>query len=182
MDPRLLCSTGTDTFSSIPDSCPHSLCLRDLRGCLDLSQRVPAAPELWGTGRPVEVHWETRGISLGTISRMLRALTTHLSLLLQDYVFAEGDLIFQPGETRKEVQVSLLELTEIDTLLHNCQLKQFAIDLLHPKYGAKIGRYPQTTVTIADPGRGWQMAAGAGGPQQDLPSRVLQSSKPCCSP
>uniref|UniRef100_A0A8B9ZHJ7 Integrin beta n=1 Tax=Anas platyrhynchos TaxID=8839 RepID=A0A8B9ZHJ7_ANAPL len=78
----------------------------------------------------------------------------------RDYVFAEGDLIFQPGETRKEVQVSLLELTEIDTLLHNCQLKQFAIDLLHPKYGAKIGRYPQTTVTIADPGRGWQMAAG----------------------
>ncbi|NXW55084.1 ITB4 protein, partial [Eurystomus gularis] len=69
----------------------------------------------------------------------------------RDYVFTEGDLVFQPGETRKEVQVPLLELTEIDTLLHNCQLKQFAIDLLHPKYGAKIGRYPQTTVTIADP-------------------------------
>ncbi|NXE26377.1 ITB4 protein, partial [Ardeotis kori] len=69
----------------------------------------------------------------------------------RDYVFTEGDLVFQPGETRKEVQVPLLELTEIDTLLHNYQLKQFAIDLLHPKYGAKIGRYPQTTVTIADP-------------------------------
>ncbi|KAF1444740.1 ITB4 protein, partial [Pygoscelis papua] len=69
----------------------------------------------------------------------------------RDYIFIEGDLVFQPGETRKEVQVPLLELTEIDTLLHNCQLKQFAIDLLHPKYGAKIGRYPQTTVTIADP-------------------------------
>uniref|UniRef100_A0A8C3CS84 Fibronectin type-III domain-containing protein n=1 Tax=Cairina moschata TaxID=8855 RepID=A0A8C3CS84_CAIMO len=69
----------------------------------------------------------------------------------RDYVFAEGDLIFQPGETRKEVQVSLLELTEIDTLLHNCQLKQFAIDLLHPKYGAKIGRYPQTTVVDGVP-------------------------------
>ncbi|NXL86999.1 ITB4 protein, partial [Alectura lathami] len=69
----------------------------------------------------------------------------------RDYVFTEGDLVFQPGETRKEVQVALLELTEIDTLLHNRQLKQFAIDLLHPKYGAKIGRYPQTTVTIADP-------------------------------
>ncbi|KAF1521284.1 Integrin beta-4, partial [Eudyptes sclateri] len=69
----------------------------------------------------------------------------------RDYIFTEGDLVFQPGETRKEVQVPLLELTEIDTLLHNCQLKQFAIDLLHPKYGAKIGRYPQTTVTIADP-------------------------------
>ncbi|XP_072208147.1 integrin beta-4 isoform X2 [Excalfactoria chinensis] len=69
----------------------------------------------------------------------------------RDYVFTEGDLVFQPGETRKEVQVSLLELTEIDTLLHNRQVKQFAVDLLHPKYGAKIGRYPQTTVTIADP-------------------------------
>ncbi|NXQ98398.1 ITB4 protein, partial [Sagittarius serpentarius] len=69
----------------------------------------------------------------------------------RDYIFTEGDLVFQPGETRKEVQVPLLELTEIDTLLHNCQLKQFAIDLLHPKYGAKIGRYPQATVTIADP-------------------------------
>ncbi|NXW29127.1 ITB4 protein, partial [Phaetusa simplex] len=69
----------------------------------------------------------------------------------RDYTLTEGDLVFQPGETRKEVQVPLLELTEIDTLLHNCQLKQFAIDLLHPKHGAKIGRYPQTTVTIADP-------------------------------
>uniref|UniRef100_A0A8C9EJL5 Integrin beta n=1 Tax=Pavo cristatus TaxID=9049 RepID=A0A8C9EJL5_PAVCR len=64
----------------------------------------------------------------------------------RDYVFTEGDLVFQPGETRKEVQVSLLELTEIDTLLHNQAIKQFAIDLLHPKYGAKIGRYPQATV------------------------------------
>ncbi|XP_014744638.1 PREDICTED: integrin beta-4 isoform X1 [Sturnus vulgaris] len=69
----------------------------------------------------------------------------------RDYIFTEGELVFQPGETRKEVQVPLLELTEIDTLLNNCQLKQFAIDLLHPKHGAKIGRYPQTTVTIADP-------------------------------
>uniref|UniRef100_A0A663LRG1 Integrin beta n=1 Tax=Athene cunicularia TaxID=194338 RepID=A0A663LRG1_ATHCN len=69
----------------------------------------------------------------------------------RDYIFTEGDLVFQPGETRKEVQVPLLELTEIDTLLHNYQLKQFAIDLLQPKHGAKIGRYPQTTVTIADP-------------------------------
>uniref|UniRef100_A0A8C5J4I3 Integrin beta n=1 Tax=Junco hyemalis TaxID=40217 RepID=A0A8C5J4I3_JUNHY len=69
----------------------------------------------------------------------------------RDYLFTEGELVFQPGETRKEVQVPLLELTEIDTLLNNCQLKQFAVDLLHPKYGAKIGRYPQTTVTIADP-------------------------------
>ncbi|XP_067164711.1 integrin beta-4 isoform X1 [Apteryx mantelli] len=69
----------------------------------------------------------------------------------RDYVFIEGDLVFQPGETRKEVQVPLLELTEIDTFLNNRQLKQFAVDLLHPKNGAKIGQYPQATVTIADP-------------------------------
>ncbi|XP_062447867.1 integrin beta-4 isoform X4 [Rhea pennata] len=69
----------------------------------------------------------------------------------RDYVFTEGDLVFQPGETWKEVQVPLLELTEIDTLLRNRQLKQFAIDLLHPKNGAKIGQYSQATVTIADP-------------------------------
>uniref|UniRef100_A0A7M4FUT3 Integrin beta n=1 Tax=Crocodylus porosus TaxID=8502 RepID=A0A7M4FUT3_CROPO len=66
----------------------------------------------------------------------------------RDYIFTEGDLLFQPGETRKEVQVPLLELTEIDTLLHSRQLKQFTVDLLNPKYGAKIGRYPQTMVTI----------------------------------
>uniref|UniRef100_A0A8B9IFS3 Integrin beta n=1 Tax=Anser cygnoides TaxID=8845 RepID=A0A8B9IFS3_ANSCY len=98
----------------------------------------------------------------------------------RDYVFAEGDLIFQPGETRKEVQVSLLELTEIDTLLHNCQLKQFAIDLLHPKYGAKIGRYPQTTVTIADPGRGCNQSSRLGAPlnpnAQALSSRKIRFS------
>ncbi|NXF93805.1 ITB4 protein, partial [Eubucco bourcierii] len=69
----------------------------------------------------------------------------------RDYIFTEGDLVFQPGETRKELQIPLLELTEIDALLHNYQVKQFTVDLLHPKYGAKIGRYPQTTVTIADP-------------------------------
>ncbi|XP_067403678.1 integrin beta-4 [Emydura macquarii macquarii] len=69
----------------------------------------------------------------------------------KDYIFKEGELVFQPGETQKEVQVPLLELTEIDALLHNRQLKQFAVDLLNPKYGAKIGKYPQTTVTITDP-------------------------------
>lgn len=106
------------------------------------------------------IHWEMRKSSLGASSWMLRAIIMHLFLILQDYTLTEGDLVFQPGETRKEVQVPLLELTEIDTLLHNCQLKQFAIDLLHPKYGAKIGRYPQTTVTIADPGRGWQPSGG----------------------
>lgn len=64
----------------------------------------------------------------------------------------------------------LLELTEIDTLLNSCQLKQFAIDLLHPKYGAKIGRYPQTTVTIADPGRGWRPGGDSGCGGCEIPS------------
>uniref|UniRef100_A0A670IBA0 Integrin subunit beta 4 n=1 Tax=Podarcis muralis TaxID=64176 RepID=A0A670IBA0_PODMU len=70
----------------------------------------------------------------------------------KDYVFAEGDIVFQPGEKRKEVQVKLLELTEIDALLRNQQLKQFAVDLINPRFGAKVGKYPQTIVTIADPG------------------------------
>lgn len=119
---------------------------------------------------------------------MLRAIIMHLFLLLQDYVFTEGDLVFQPGETQKEVQVPLLELTEIDTLLNNCQLKQFTIELLHPKYGAKIGRYPQTTVTIADPGRGWQPGGGNGSrgcgtPTPDQPTpRWCTELQPCSSP
>uniref|UniRef100_A0A8C9EMA9 Integrin beta n=1 Tax=Pavo cristatus TaxID=9049 RepID=A0A8C9EMA9_PAVCR len=94
----------------------------------------------------------------------------------RDYVFTEGDLVFQPGETRKEVQVSLLELTEIDTLLHNQAIKQFAIDLLHPKYGAKIGRYPQATVTIADPGRA--MAAGGSSSLPPPPRRLSAPLNP----
>uniref|UniRef100_A0A8C5RLB8 Integrin beta n=1 Tax=Laticauda laticaudata TaxID=8630 RepID=A0A8C5RLB8_LATLA len=70
----------------------------------------------------------------------------------KDYVFAEGDLIFLPGEKQKEVQVKLMELTEIDALLRNQQLKQFAVDLINPRFGAKVGKYPQTIVTIVDPG------------------------------
>uniref|UniRef100_A0A8C6YKF7 Integrin subunit beta 4 n=1 Tax=Naja naja TaxID=35670 RepID=A0A8C6YKF7_NAJNA len=71
----------------------------------------------------------------------------------KDYVFAEGDLIFLPGEKQKEVQVKLMELTEIDALLRNQQMKQFAVDLINPRFGAKVGKYPQTIVTIVvDPG------------------------------
>ncbi|KAM3844897.1 integrin beta-4 isoform 3-T5 [Vipera latastei] len=69
----------------------------------------------------------------------------------KDYVFTEGDLIFLPGEKQKEMQVKLMELTEIDTLLRNQQLKQFAVDLINPRFGAKVGKYPQTIVTIVDP-------------------------------
>ncbi|XP_029140564.1 integrin beta-4 [Protobothrops mucrosquamatus] len=69
----------------------------------------------------------------------------------KDYVFTEGDLIFLPGEKQKEMQVKLVELSEIDTLLRNQQLKQFAVDLINPRFGAKVGKYPQTIVTIVDP-------------------------------
>ncbi|XP_029456359.1 integrin beta-4 isoform X2 [Rhinatrema bivittatum] len=68
----------------------------------------------------------------------------------KDYLFTDGDLVFQPDETRKEVPVKLLELSEMDALLVNRQIKQFAMDLTNPKNGARIGKYPQTTVTIAD--------------------------------
>uniref|UniRef100_A0A8D2Q6Z7 Integrin beta n=1 Tax=Varanus komodoensis TaxID=61221 RepID=A0A8D2Q6Z7_VARKO len=70
----------------------------------------------------------------------------------KDYVPVEGDLVFLPGEKQKEVQVKLLELTEIDALLRNQQPKQFSVDLISPRFGAKVGKYAQTTVTIADPG------------------------------
>ncbi|XP_077183892.1 integrin beta-4 isoform X2 [Paroedura picta] len=69
----------------------------------------------------------------------------------KDYIFTEGDLIFQLGEKRKEVHVPLLELTEIDAFLHNRQPKQFIVDLIDPRFGAKVGKYPQTVVTIDDP-------------------------------
>ncbi|NXX18776.1 ITB4 protein, partial [Podargus strigoides] len=103
--------------------------------CFDKLAKIPVLREIIDNGKS-QVTYRTRDLTAKNG---------------RDYIFTEGDLVFQPGETRKEVQVPLLELTEIDTLLHNSQLKQFAIDLLHPKYGAKIGRYPQTTVTIADP-------------------------------
>ncbi|XP_062976375.1 integrin beta-4 isoform X2 [Elgaria multicarinata webbii] len=82
----------------------------------------------------------------------------------KDYIPTEGDLTFLPGEKQKEVQVKLLELTEIDALLHNQQLKQFAVDLINPKFGAKVGKYSQTMVTIADPEAvdGTQSATGLG--------------------
>uniref|UniRef100_G1N046 Integrin beta n=1 Tax=Meleagris gallopavo TaxID=9103 RepID=G1N046_MELGA len=110
----------------------------------DKVAKIPVLREIIDNGRS-QVTYRTRDLTAKEgRGRRLRTISW-------DYVFTEGDLVFQPGETRKEVQVSLLELTEIDTLLHNRQVKQFAIDLLHPKYGAKIGRYPQATVTIADP-------------------------------
>ncbi|XP_039991234.1 integrin beta-4 isoform X2 [Xiphias gladius] len=68
----------------------------------------------------------------------------------KDYVNVEGDLTYGPGETQKIVPVRLLELGEKDGLLEDKQVKQFVMDLSNPRQGAKLGRYPRTTITIAD--------------------------------
>ncbi|XP_023129154.2 integrin beta-4 isoform X4 [Amphiprion ocellaris] len=68
----------------------------------------------------------------------------------KDYVTVEGDLAYGPGETQKLVPVRLLELGEGDGLLEDKQVKQFVMDLSNPRQGAKLGRYPRTTVTITD--------------------------------
>ncbi|XP_041942650.1 integrin beta-4 isoform X1 [Alosa sapidissima] len=68
----------------------------------------------------------------------------------KDYMTVEGDLTYQPGETQKMVPVKLLELGEADGLLDDRQVKQFVMDLSNPRQGAKLGRYPRTTITIAD--------------------------------
>uniref|UniRef100_V9K785 Integrin beta n=1 Tax=Callorhinchus milii TaxID=7868 RepID=V9K785_CALMI len=67
-----------------------------------------------------------------------------------DYIYTENELTFLPKETRKEVPVKLLELTEVDSLLGNQQIKQFIMELYNPRNGAKLGEYPRTTITIAD--------------------------------
>ena len=65
----------------------------------------------------------------------------------------DGDLTYAPGETQKMVQVKLLQPSETDTLLDK-QPKQFVMDLSNPRQGAKLGRYPRTTINITDkPGK-----------------------------
>ncbi|XP_067860554.1 LOW QUALITY PROTEIN: integrin beta-4 [Heptranchias perlo] len=68
----------------------------------------------------------------------------------KDYVSTENEVTFLPGETHKEISVKLLEQTEIDSLLGNEQIKQFLMELYKPRNGAKLGKYPRTTVTIGD--------------------------------
>ncbi|KAM6951482.1 integrin beta-4 [Aplochiton taeniatus] len=68
----------------------------------------------------------------------------------KDYITVEGDLTYGPGETQKTVPVRLLELGQGDGLLEDKQVKQFIMDLSNPRQGAKLGRYPRTTVTITD--------------------------------
>ncbi|KAJ8264147.1 hypothetical protein GJAV_G00145770 [Gymnothorax javanicus] len=68
----------------------------------------------------------------------------------KDYIGVEGDLSYQPGDTQKIVPVKLLELREGDSLLGEKQVKQFVMDLSNPRQGARLGKYPRTTVTITD--------------------------------
>ncbi|XP_037664957.1 integrin beta-4 isoform X1 [Choloepus didactylus] len=66
------------------------------------------------------------------------------------YVPVEGDLLFYPGETWKELQVKLLELQEIDSLLRGRQTHRFYIQLSNPKFGARLGQPHSATVIIGD--------------------------------
>ncbi|XP_051508878.1 integrin beta-4-like isoform X1 [Myxocyprinus asiaticus] len=68
----------------------------------------------------------------------------------KDYISVDGDMNYGPGETQKSVPVKLLELGEGDGLLEDKQVKQFVMDLSNPRQSAKLGRYPRTTITIAD--------------------------------
>ncbi|XP_051851032.1 integrin beta-4 isoform X2 [Antechinus flavipes] len=66
----------------------------------------------------------------------------------RDYIPVEGDLLFQPGETKKELQVKLLDLQEMDSLLLGHQPRRFHIHLTNPKYGARLGEQHSATVLI----------------------------------
>lgn len=70
----------------------------------------------------------------------------------QDYIPTEGELLFQPGETWKELQVKLLELQEMDSLLRGRQTRRFNIQLSNPKFGARLGQPHLATVIIGDRG------------------------------
>nr|XP_031541611.1 integrin beta-4 isoform X3 [Vicugna pacos] len=66
----------------------------------------------------------------------------------RDYIPAEGELLFQPGETKKELHVKLLELQEMDSLLRGRQTRRFYIQLSNPKFGARLGQPQSATVII----------------------------------
>ncbi|XP_048221865.1 integrin beta-4 isoform X3 [Perognathus longimembris pacificus] len=68
----------------------------------------------------------------------------------RDYVPVEGELLFHPGETWKELQVKLLELQEVDSLLRGRQIRQFHIQLSNPKFGARLGQPHLATVVIGE--------------------------------
>lgn len=68
----------------------------------------------------------------------------------RDYVPTEGELLFQPGETWKEIQVKLLDLQEMDSLLRGHQVRRFHVHLSNPKFGARLGQPHSATVIIGD--------------------------------
>nr|XP_012634286.1 integrin beta-4 isoform X2 [Microcebus murinus] len=68
----------------------------------------------------------------------------------RDYVPTEGELLFHPGETWKELQVKLLELQEVDSLLRGRQTRRFHVQLSNPKFGARLGQPHSATVIIGD--------------------------------
>ncbi|XP_032312705.1 integrin beta-4 isoform X1 [Camelus ferus] len=68
----------------------------------------------------------------------------------RDYIPAEGELLFQPGETKKELHVKLLELQEMDSLLRGRQTRRFYIQLSNPKFGARLGQPQSATVIIGN--------------------------------
>nr|XP_020034403.1 integrin beta-4 isoform X2 [Castor canadensis] len=69
----------------------------------------------------------------------------------RDYVPMEGELLFHPGETWKELQVKLLELQEVDSLLRGRQIRRFHVQLSNPKFGARLGQPQSATVIIGEP-------------------------------
>ncbi|ELW68311.1 Integrin beta-4 [Tupaia chinensis] len=68
----------------------------------------------------------------------------------RDYVPMEGELLFQPGETWKELQVKILELQEVDSLLRGRQVRRFHVQLNNPKFGARLGQPHSATVIIGE--------------------------------
>ncbi|CAO2646106.1 Integrin beta-4, partial [Lemmus lemmus] len=68
----------------------------------------------------------------------------------RDYVPVEGELLFHPGETWKELQVKLLELQEVDSLLRGRQVRRFHVQLSNPKFGARLGQPNSATVIIGE--------------------------------
>ncbi|XP_055994106.1 integrin beta-4 [Sorex fumeus] len=68
----------------------------------------------------------------------------------RDYLPEEGELLFQPGETWKELHVKLLDMQEMDTLLRGNQTRRFQVQLFNPKFGTRLGQHPSATVIIGD--------------------------------
>ncbi|XP_015359664.2 integrin beta-4 isoform X2 [Marmota marmota marmota] len=68
----------------------------------------------------------------------------------RDYSPVEGELLFHPGETWKELQVKLLELQEVDSLLRGRHSRRFHVQLSNPKFGTRLGQPHSATVIIGD--------------------------------